>query len=93
MYSKDSTDVAILSKMKPEDKTPASKTKMTVFLDEEDDGTVVMWATGVVKGSNELYYTKRYSLPATFKGFSDKLTKTLCDAMHDKVFSKSSESK
>lgn len=93
MYSKESTDVSIQTKIKPDNKPVASKTKITVYMDEEADGTVVMWATGVVKGGNELYYTKRYSLPAPFKGFSDKITKTLCDAMHDKVFSKSSESK
>ena len=93
MLSNNDKDISVLTKTNPETKAVPTKTKITVHLSEEDDGTIVMWATGVIKGSRVVYYTKKYSLPAPYKGFSDRIAGGLYMAIHNEIFSKSSESK
>lgn len=93
MLSNNDKDISVLTKTNPETKAVPTKTKITVHLSEEGDGTIVMWSTGVTKGSRNVYYTKKYSLPAPYKGFSDRIAGGLYMAIHNEIFNKSSDSK
>jgi hypothetical protein len=88
MLSNNDKDILVLIKTNPETKSDPVQTKITVHLSEDDDGTIVMWATGVTKGSRDVYYTKKYSLPAPYKGFSDRIAGGLYMAIHNEIFNK-----